>query len=63
MMITDIIPDPIKNWIDVGAVGGTGLAFLDVITLNNISLLVGIVWLAIRIWETDTVQKWFKKDK
>jgi len=30
--------------------------------LPAISAGLSIIWLAIRIWETDTVQSWMKKD-
>jgi hypothetical protein len=30
--------------------------------LPSIAALFTIIWTGIRIWETDTVQKWVKKD-
>jgi hypothetical protein len=30
--------------------------------LPSIAALFTIIWTVIRIWETDTVQKWVKKD-
>ena len=50
-----------KYAVDVGAVGVTGLAFLQY--LPYIAAAVSIVWGLIRIYETKTVQGWMKRVK
>ena len=52
--------DTVKHVLDA-------LSFLTVIgtlveMLPSIAALFTIVWTGIRIWETDTVQRWVKKD-
>lgn len=47
------------NVADAGAVGVTLAAIAG--WLPSISALLSIIWLALRIWESDTVQKLFGK--
>lgn len=61
-MITSFIPEAIKPTVDGFAIGGGVAAFFKLIP--EISGLFALVYLIIRIWETDTVQKFIKrKDK
>ena len=62
--MTDHTHDQIKHIVD-------GVSLMTVVgtlteMLPSISALLSIVWVSIRIWETDTVQGWFgrkgKKD-
>ena len=50
-----------KDIVDVAA-AGTGILALGA-WLPPIASLFTIVWLGIRIWETDTIKKIIKKDK
>lgn len=50
--------DP-KTAVDASAVAVAGLSWAQL--LPNIAAIFSIVWLAIRIYETRTVQKWLKK--
>lgn len=60
-MITDSISEPVKAVIDWGSFGTAVGAFFKLVP--ELSALVGLVWLCIRVWETDTVQKLRKKEK
>lgn len=48
--------EEIKQAVDVSAAATGGLVFFDLI--QPIAGLFTIIWLAIRIWETATVQRW-----
>lgn len=49
-----------KNAIDAAAVlGGVGSWFA---LLPDIAALFTIIWLALRIWETETVKRWTKRN-
>lgn len=54
------IPDEIKPLFDIASIT-TVLATL-VSILPAISALLSVIWLGIRIWETDTVKGWWKRD-
>jgi len=48
--------DELKTGLDVAAVaGGIGSWFA---LIPDIAALLSIVWLALRIWETETVKRW-----
>ena len=47
--------DDLKHIIDLGAIGSTILALLDF--LPHLTAILAFVWLVIRIYESDTVQK------
>ena len=48
--------DELKTGLDVAAVaGGIGSWFA---LIPDIAALLAIVWLALRIWETETVKRW-----
>ena len=49
-----------KNVVDGIAIATTLGTLMEV--LPSVSAALSIVWLLIRIWETDTVQGWIKKD-
>ena len=45
-----------KTIVDVTSIGALIATFAG--WLPNISALLTAIWVAIRIWETDTVRKW-----
>jgi len=45
-----------KTGIDVVAVAGGLGSWFDL--LPDVAALLSIIWLALRIWETDTVKQW-----
>ena len=46
----------VKSGIDVAAVaGGIGSWFA---IIHDVAAILSIVWLALRIWETETVKRW-----
>jgi hypothetical protein len=51
--------DP-KTAVDVGAAAVAGLSWAQL--LPNLAAILSIIWFIIRICETRTVRKWFKKD-
>ncbi len=55
-----MIPDTGKNILDLTAVFVGAGALIKI--LPAVASVFTIVWLAIRIWETDTVRKWTKRD-
>lgn len=60
------LSEPIKFTLDGTAVGTSLATFFSVITgfIPHLATLLSVVWLGIRIYETDTVQKILgKKDK
>jgi len=59
--MTDHTHDQIKHLAD----GVSMLTVVGTLTemLPSISALLSIVWVSIRIWETDTVQGWFGRKK
>lgn len=44
---------------DAGAVAILPLVFASI--LPAVATVLTVIWMAIRIYETDTVQRWFKK--
>ena len=52
--------ETVKHVIDALSVATVIGTLVDM--LPSIAALFTIVWTGIRIWETDTVQKWVKKD-
>ena len=50
-----------KSVIDLGAIGVTTGALFEV--LPSITALASLVWVLLRIYETETVQKLFKKQQ
>ena len=49
-----------KSGLDVAAVaGGFGSWFA---LLPDVAAILSIAWLALRIWETETVKRWTKRD-
>jgi len=51
--------EPDKLMMDVGALGITAGALFEI--LPSITALASLVWVCIRIYETDTVQNLFNK--
>lgn len=51
---TTIMEEPDKLMMDVGALGITAGALFEI--LPSITALASLVWVCIRIYETDTVQ-------
>lgn len=63
---TEVLTEPIKTLIDGSAVGMSLATFFGVIAgfIPHVASLLSVLWLAIRIYETDTVQKFLgKKEK
>lgn len=54
-----------KTPIDVTAATSTGAVWMGMLPemLTVIATTLTIIWFAIRIWETETIQKLFKKFK
>ena len=50
----------VKTSIDVAAVAGGFGSWLSL--LPDIAALLSIIWLAVRIWETETVKRWTRRD-
>lgn len=50
------LSEPTKEWFDWSAFSTIIAAFFKVIP--ELSGLVGLVWLCIRVWETETVKGW-----
>lgn len=50
-----------KAWVDWTAVGVAFGAFFNL--LPNLAALAALIWTVIRIYETDTVQRWLGKKK
>lgn len=55
-MITENVPSPVVEVVDWTSLGAIVAAIAT--WIPQISGLLGAVWLAIRIWETDTVKGW-----
>lgn len=55
-----IMQEEVKTVVDSLAVGG-GIATIAG-WLPDVTALLTIIWLALRIWESDTVQKLVKRD-
>lgn len=53
MSLLDFIPASVKHILDGGVLSTILGAFLGFFTLSNISTALGIVWLGIRISETE----------
>jgi len=52
--------ETIKSWVDLGAFMTLLGTLVD--ALPAFAALLTIIWTGIRIYETDTVQKWVHKD-
>lgn len=59
--LMDVIPSPEKHVIDVVGVLTLGGVFAEI--LPHIAALLTIIWTALRIYETPTIQKLFNKEK
>lgn len=57
------LPQHVKGPIDGAAVVGVVSAWLGVLStgLTILATLAGLIWWGIRIYETETVQRWLKK--
>ena len=55
------ISEPVKQALDGVSFVGALAAFFKYIP--DISAVVALIWLLIRVWETDTVQGWFGRKK
>jgi len=53
---SSVMTNEMKSGIDVAAVAGGLGSWLAI--LPDVAALLSIVWLALRIWETDTVKRW-----
>ena len=51
----------VKSGIDVAAVAGGIGSWFGI--LPDVAGLLSIIWLALRIWETDTVKRWTRREK
>lgn len=49
------LAEPVKHLIDGASIGTIVATFLG--WLPHVATVLSIVWIAIRIWETDTVRK------
>lgn len=56
-----MLDEPSKQIVDTVSVATTVGALAGV--LPALAALLTILWTAIRIWETDTVQRWFRKER
>jgi len=56
-----MLDEPSKQIVDTVSVATTVGALAGV--LPAVAALLTIFWTAIRIWETDTVQGWFRKER
>ena len=52
--------DQIKSAFDVSSFAIVGATFLE--WLPAVAALLSIGWSLIRLWETKTVKKWFRRD-
>ncbi len=52
--------DQIKSAFDISSFAIVGATFLEF--LPAIACLLSIAWSLIRLWETKTVKKWFRRD-
>jgi len=50
------LSETIKEYFDWGAFGTIGATFLQVVP--DVSAVVGLFWLCLRVWEMDTVKGW-----
>lgn len=56
-----MIPDTGKNILDLSAAGVTLGTVID--ALPSISAVLVVIWLTLRIWESDTVRSWTNREK
>ena len=50
--------DELKTGFDVAAVaGGSWFAIIP-----DVAAILSIIWLTLRIWETETVKRWTRRD-
>jgi len=59
-MSDDGLSDSFKHFLDYASIGAAVGAFFQL--LPNVAALLSVVWLALRIWETDTVKGWTGRD-
>lgn len=59
MQVGHIIPEPLKQACDVGAITGLLLSITGVLTpvVSLVASLFTVFWMGIRVYETDTIQK------
>ena len=50
---------PVQTTLDASSIGATILSLLG--WLPHATALLSFIWMAIRVYETDTVQKWLGK--
>jgi hypothetical protein len=50
----------VKSGLDLAAVAGGVGSWLAL--LPDVAALLSIIWLAFRIWETETVKRWTRRD-
>ena len=54
------VTDELKTGLDLAAVaGGIGSWFA---LIPDVAAILSIIWLALRIWETETVKRWTGRD-
>ncbi len=54
------VTDELKTGFDVAAVaGGIGSWFA---IIPDVAAILSIIWLTLRIWETETVKRWTRRD-
>lgn len=58
-MTTERFSDTFKHILDYTSIGAAVGAFFKL--LPDVAALLSVIWLALRIWEMDTVQKLFKR--
>jgi hypothetical protein len=52
--------DEMKTGLDLAAVaGGIGSWFA---LIPDVAAILSIIWLVLRIWETETVKRWTRRD-
>jgi hypothetical protein len=52
--------DQVKSVLDVSSFAVVGATLVE--WLPAVAALLSIVWSLIRLWETATVQRWFRRD-
>jgi|TARA_A100001037_G_scaffold145105_1_gene131137 hypothetical protein len=52
--------DEVKTGIDITAVAGGLGSWLAL--LPDVAALLSVIWLGLRIWESETVKRWTRRD-
>jgi hypothetical protein len=57
------LPEPIKHWLDAAGILTALAAFFEKLPeyINHTSAFLALLYLGVRLYETETVKSWFKK--